>query len=77
MIRSRLKNKAHKTKKDVDIAVYKNQRNYVLALNQKSKYNHFNNLDVSTGVKHSWKTCKLYFSNKHSRGYTSIILIKN
>ena len=50
MIRSRLKNKAHKTKKDVDIAVYKNQRNYVLALNQKSKYNHFNNLDVSKGL---------------------------
>ena len=33
-------------KSDVDNAAYKKQRNYVVALNQKSKYNYFNNLDV-------------------------------
>ena len=76
MLRSKLKNKANKTKSDVDIAAYKKQRNYVVALNQKSKYNYFNNLDVSKGVKPFWKTCKPYFSNKHSRGDTSIILIE-
>ena len=76
MLRSKLKNKANKTKIDVDIAAYKKQRNYVVALNQKSKYNYFNNLDVSKGVKPFWKTCKPYFSNKHSRGDTSIILIE-
>ena len=31
----RLKNEANKTKSDVDIAVYKKHRNYVVALNQK------------------------------------------
>ena len=51
MLRSRLKNKANKTKSDVDIAAYKQQRKYVEVLNQKSKYNFFNNLDVSKGVK--------------------------
>ena len=48
----------------------------MVALNQKSKDNYFNNLDVSKGVKFFWKTCKPYFSNKHSRGDTSIILIE-
>ena len=67
MLRSRLKNKANKTKSDVDIAAYKKQRNYVIALNQKQKYNNFNNQDVSKGVKPILKSCKPYFSNKHSR----------
>ena len=62
MLRSSLKNKANKTKSDLDIAAYKKQLNYVVALNQKSKYNYFNNLDVSKGVKPFWKTCKPHFS---------------
>ena len=74
MVKSRMKNKANKTKSDVYIAAYKKQRNCVVALNQKSKYNYFNNLDVSKRVKPFWKTCKPYFSKKHSRGDTSIIL---
>ena len=70
MLRSKLKNKANKIKSDVDISDYKKQRNYVVVLNQKSKYNYFSNLDVSKEVKPFWKTCKPYFSNKHSRrGY--------
>ena len=52
---------------------YKKQRNYVVALNQKSKYKYFNNLDVSKEVKSFWKTCKPYFSNKHSRGILILI----
>ena len=76
MSTSKLKNKVNKTKSDVDIAAYKKQRNYVVALNQKSKYNYFNNLDVSKGVQPFWKTCKPHFSNKHSRGYTSIIILE-
>ena len=47
MLRSRLKNKATKTKSYVDIAAYKKQWNYVVVLSQKSKYNYFNNLDIS------------------------------
>ena len=46
MLRPRLKNKATKTKSDVDIAACKKQQNYVVALNQKSKYNYFNNLEL-------------------------------
>ena len=65
MLRSRLRNKAKKTKSDVDIAAYKKQWNFVVALNWKSKYNYFNN--VSKGVKPFWKTCRPYISNKHSR----------
>ena len=42
MLKSKLKNKANKTKSDVDIASYKKQQNYVVGLNQKSKYNYFN-----------------------------------
>ena len=42
---------------------YKKQRNYVVALNQKLKYNYLNNLDVSKGTKPFWKTFKPYFSN--------------
>ena len=76
MLRSKLKNKVNKTKSDMDIAAYKKQRNYVIALNQKSKCNYFNKLDVSKEIKPFWKTCKPYFSNKDSRGDTSIILIE-
>ena len=74
MLRSRLKNKENKTKRDVVNWFYKKQRNYMVALNQKLKYNYFNNLDLSKGIKHFWKTCELCFSNKHIRGDTSIIL---
>ena len=76
MLRSRLKKKANKTKCGVNISAYRKQRNYVVALSLKSKYNYFNNLDVSKGVKLFSKTCKPFFSNKHSRGDTSIILIE-
>ena len=48
----------------------------MVALNQKRKYNYFNNLDASKGVKPFWKTCKLYFFNKYSREDNSIILIE-
>ena len=76
MLRSKLKDKVNETKSDVAITAYKKQQNYVVALNQKSKHNYFKNLDVRQRVKSFWKTCKSYFSNKHSRGDTSIILIE-
>ena len=76
MLRPKLKNKANKTKSDVNIAAYKRERNYVVVLNQKAKYNYFNNLAVSKGLKTFWKTSKPYFSNKHSSRDTSIILIE-
>ena len=71
-----MKNKINKTKSDFNIAACKKQRDYVVALNQKSKYNYFNNLDVSKGFNFFWKTYKPYFSNKRSRVDTNIILIE-
>ena len=76
MLRSRFKNKANKIKSVVDIAAYKKHRNYVVVLNQTSKYNYFDNLDVSKGIKPFWKTCKSFFSYNRSREDTSIILIE-
>ena len=76
MLRSLLKNKGNKTKSDVDIVAYEKQQNYVVAWNQKSKCNYFNNLNVRRGTKPVGKTCSPYFPNKHYRRDTSIILLK-
>ena len=51
MLRSKLKNKANKTKTTVDIAAYKNQRNYVVRLNKESKYYYFDSRDTKKGPK--------------------------
>ena len=39
-------------------------------------YNYFNNMHVSKGTKPLWKTFKPFFSSKHNKGDTSVILIK-
>ena len=79
MLRFRLQNKASKPKSDLDIAAYNKQRNYVVALNQKSKYNYFNNLDASTGVNPFLKTCKLanYIFLTSVVGGAGILIDKN
>ena len=41
MKRSRLKNKANKTKKPIDISNFKKQRNYVVNLNKQAKFGYF------------------------------------
>ena len=41
MKRSKLKNKANKTKHPVDIKMYKKQRNYVPGLNKQTKFKYF------------------------------------
>ena len=76
MKRSRLKNKANKTKNHLDIRNYKKQRNIVVNLNKEAKLQYFSNYD-STNTKPSWENCKPYFSNKHSKADTDIILSKN
>ena len=65
MIRSRLKNKANKTKSRDDIINYKKQRNEVVKLNKKSKFEYF------------WVNCKLYFSNRNSKADINIRLSEN
>ena len=77
MKRSRLKNKANKTCKAVDIFNYKKQRNLVVKINNEWKREYFDKLNVKTTAKSFWKTCKRYFSNKNSHGGSKITLIEN
>ena len=74
--RSRLRNKANKTRKALDIFNYKNQRNLVVKTNNECKREYFDKLNVKTTSKPFWKTCKPYFSNKHSHGGSKIALIE-
>ena len=73
---SRLKNKANKSQLPADLSKYKKQRNLVVKLNKKYKKEHFENLNVATNSKPFWDTCKPYFSNKHAKGDSNIMLIE-
>ena len=77
MKRSQLKNKATKTKDPKDILKYKKQCNYVVKLNNQSKLEHFGSLNPFLDSKPFWKSCKSYFSNKHSFGDAKIALNEN
>ena len=74
--RSKLKNKANRTKLQEDIAKYKKQRNLVVKLNRDSKLRYFDNIETSKNSKPFWNGCKPYFSNKHAHGDFKIILIE-
>ena len=71
---SQLKNKANKTKDPKDILKYKKQRNYVVKLSNQSKQEHFDSLKPFLDSKPFCKSCKPYFSNKHSFGESKIAL---
>ena len=76
MNRSRLKNRANKTKSPTDIKNYKKQRNYVVKLNKTAKFQYFNESDEKN-QKSFWKNCKPFFTNKHSKADTNIVLKEN
>ena len=76
MLRSKLKNRANKSKDTRDIKMYKQQRNLVVRLNKDSKYSYFSNLDIRKESKPFWNACTPYFTNKHSRDDTSIMLVE-
>ena len=76
MIRSRLKNKANKSKKPVDIAKFKRQRNRVTNLNKQAKLQYFEKLSVDCNSKPFWKACKPYFSNKNSNIQENLMLLE-
>ena len=62
--RSRLKNKANKTKNHLDIRNYKKQRNIVVNLNKEAKLQYFSNYD-STNTKSFWKIVNhIFLTNK-------------
>ena len=76
MKRSRLKNKANKTKKSIDTSNLKKQRNYLVNLNKQAKFEYFSSYN-STDSKPFWVNCKPYFSNKYSKADTDIDLNEN
>ena len=76
MIRSRLKNKASKSKNPVDIAKFKRQRNLAANLNKQPKLQYFEKLSVDCNSKPFWKACKPYFSNKNSNIQENIMFLE-
>ena len=74
MKRSKLKNKANKTKDPTDIRNCKKQRNYVM--NKEAKLEYFSKYE-SDDSKPFWINCKPYFTNKHSEADTDIMLSEN
>ena len=76
MKRSRLKNKANKTKNPIDTSNFKKQRNYVVNLNKQAKFEYFGFYNYADS-KPFWVNCKPYFSNKYSKVDTDIVLNEN
>ena len=54
----------------------KNQRNYVANLNKEAKLEYFSKFE-SNDNKPFWVNCKPYFTNKHSKAETDIMLSEN
>ena len=77
MNKSRLKNKANRSKDPVDNANYKKQCNLVVSLNRQEKSEYFNEVSNSKSSRQFWDTCKLYFSNKHARRDFKIVFIED
>ena len=76
MKRSKLKNKANRTKLQDDIAKYKKQQNLVVKLIRDLKLRYFGNIQISKNSEPFWNECKPCFSNKHAHGDSKIILTK-
>ena len=73
----KLKNIANKTKSVDDLLKYKKQRSLVVKLNKNCKKEFFGSLEIKNNSKLFWSKCKPYFSNKHSKGDSDILLIEN
>ena len=76
MKRSKLKNKANKTKSVDDLIKYKKQRNLVVKLNKNCKKEFFDNLEIKSYSKSFWNKCKPYFSIKLTKSDSDILLIE-
>ena len=74
--KTKRKNQANKGKDTRDIKMYNHQRNLMVLLNKDIKYSYLRNLDIRKKSKPFWNACKPYFTNKHSRGDTSIMLVE-
>ena len=74
---SKLEYKPNKTKNSLDTINYKKQHNYVTKLNKTAKLEYFNHLKLGKDSKPFWEKCKPYFTSKHSKADTDIMLNKN
>ena len=77
MERSKLKNKANKTKNPLDRMNCKKQHIYMRRLNKTAKLEYFNNLKLGKDNKPFREKLQLYLTNKHSKADTDIILNEN
>ena len=79
MTRTRLKNKAWKSKSVVDFENYKTQRNKCVKLLKLAKKEYYMNLDTKTidNGKKFWSTFKPLLSHKFNPGGEKIILVEN
>ena len=76
MKRSRLKNKANKSKCPEDMASYRRQRNLVVNMNRKAKKDYISSLKITNYTKF-WETFKPLFSDKgHSARDVKIQLLE-
>ena len=73
MKESKLKNKANETELLTDIRNYKKQRNYVVNLNKNEKFEYFSQYDCKDS-KPFWLNYEPYFSNKHYKAGSDIVL---
>ena len=74
---SKLEYKPNKTKNSLDIINYQKQHNYVTKLNKTAKLEYFNHLKLGKDNKPFWEKCKPYFTSKHSKADTDIMLNEN
>ena len=72
MKRSKLKNKANKTKDPTDIRNYKKQRNYVVNLNKEEKVEYLSKYESNDS-----KPLTVNFTNKHGKADIDIMLSEN
>ena len=75
-MKRKLKNKANKTKSVDNLIQCKKQRNLVVKINQNCQKEFFDNLEIKNNSKSFSDKYKPYFSNKHSKGDSDILLIE-
>ena len=73
LLRSKLKNRANKSKNTRDINMYRQRRNLAVYLNKDSKCSYFSNVDIRKESKPFWNVCRPYFTNKHGRGDIAVL----
>ena len=57
--------------------LYKNQRNYVVSLSQKTKKDYFRNIPNDSSSKNFWKFCKHFFTNQITNFDDKVMLVEN